>query len=196
MIAGHFGLAAAVKSRAPRTPLWALMLATVWLDIVFVPLLLAGVESMQPIPGGVTGAFGQIIIHADWTHSLVGALVLSGVIGAAGAWIWGRNAGLVLGAVSFSHWLLDLVNHRADMPVLPANWGGLPLLGFGLWASPWIELMVEAAIVLVGALLYWRTALAVSTGAGEGRTRPAIVAALIAAGGLAIIAWQATTISA
>jgi hypothetical protein len=170
------------------------MLATVWLDIVFVPLLLAGVESMEPIPGGVAGAFGQIIIHADWTHSLVGALLLSALFGLAGGWAWGRFTGLVLAAVSFSHWLLDLVVHRADMPVLPANWGGLPLLGFGLWASPRIELMLEGAIILVGAFLYWRTALAVSTASGEGRTRPAIVAALIALGGAAILAYQATTI--
>ena len=46
MIAGHFGFAAAVKSREPETPLWALMLATVWLDVVFVPLYLSGIETV------------------------------------------------------------------------------------------------------------------------------------------------------
>ena len=40
MIAGHFGFAAMVKSRERTTPLWALMLATVWLDIIFIPLLM------------------------------------------------------------------------------------------------------------------------------------------------------------
>jgi hypothetical protein len=44
MIAGHFGFAAGVKAAEPQVPLWSLMLATVWLDIVFVPLLVAGVE--------------------------------------------------------------------------------------------------------------------------------------------------------
>jgi hypothetical protein len=38
MIAGHFGLAAGVKGRERQVPLWALMLATVWLDLVFAPL--------------------------------------------------------------------------------------------------------------------------------------------------------------
>ena len=42
MIAGHFGLAAGVKGRERQVPLWVLMLATVWLDIVFAPLLAAG----------------------------------------------------------------------------------------------------------------------------------------------------------
>ena len=62
MIAGHFGFAAMVKSRERFVPLWALMLATVWLDVIFAPLFLAHVEAMQPIsphPG-----YGGMIIHA------------------------------------------------------------------------------------------------------------------------------------
>jgi len=47
MIAGHFGLAAAVKSYARQAPLWALMLATVWLDVIFVPLFLMGIETIS-----------------------------------------------------------------------------------------------------------------------------------------------------
>ncbi|GAB3889584.1 hypothetical protein GCM10029964_059520 [Kibdelosporangium lantanae] len=50
MIAGHFGLAAAVKARSPRIPLWTLMLATAWLDVVFVPLLASKVETIEPVP--------------------------------------------------------------------------------------------------------------------------------------------------
>ena len=46
MIAGHFGFAAFAKSREPRVPLWCLMLATVWLDIVFVPMFLMKRETL------------------------------------------------------------------------------------------------------------------------------------------------------
>lgn len=73
MIAGHFGFAAMIKSREQQVPLWGLMLATVWLDIVFVPLLLAGMETLEPVPG-TRGGYGANVIHADYTHSLVGAL--------------------------------------------------------------------------------------------------------------------------
>ena len=73
MIAGHFGFAALVKSRERQAPLWALMLSTVWLDIVFVPLFLAGIETIELVPG-THGGYGAGIIHADYTHSLVGAL--------------------------------------------------------------------------------------------------------------------------
>src|ERR1700677_3084881 len=69
MIAGHFGFAAMVKARERTAPLWALMLATVWLDIVFIPLLVMHVESVQPLaPHPV---YGGMIIHADVTHSLI-----------------------------------------------------------------------------------------------------------------------------
>jgi hypothetical protein len=76
MITGHFGLAAGVKAHEWQVPLWALMLATVLLDIVFAPLLAAGVESIENVPG-TSGGYGKAVIHADWTHSLVGALVLA-----------------------------------------------------------------------------------------------------------------------
>jgi len=78
VIAGHFGFAAGVKASEPQAPLWALMLATVWLDIVFVPLFLVHAETLTRAPDA-TGNYGVGIIHADYTHSLLGALVLSAV---------------------------------------------------------------------------------------------------------------------
>jgi hypothetical protein len=45
MTAGHFGFAAVVKSQAPRVPLWALMLSTYLLDVVFIILVATGVEN-------------------------------------------------------------------------------------------------------------------------------------------------------
>jgi hypothetical protein len=55
MFAGHFGLAAAVKAFEPKVPLWALMVSTQLMDLVFVPLLLTGVESIEPIEEGGYG---------------------------------------------------------------------------------------------------------------------------------------------
>src|ERR1700759_1297468 len=110
MIAGHFGFAAAVKSREPETPLWALMLATVWLDIVFVPLFVAGIETIEPADKAHTG-YGANVIHAVYTHSLVGMIACSAILGALAAVVWGRRAGIVIGLVSASHWLLDLIVH-------------------------------------------------------------------------------------
>jgi membrane-bound metal-dependent hydrolase YbcI (DUF457 family) len=162
MIAGHFGFAAGVKGRERQVPLWALMLATVWLDIIFAPLLATGVETIEKVPG-TSGGYGNSIIHADWTHSLVGALVLAALFGLVAARPWGRRAGVVLAAVVFSHWLLDLVVHRADMPILPGNAGDLPRLGFGLWKAPAVSILVELALVMAGCWLYWRAAVQTSS---------------------------------
>jgi hypothetical protein len=166
VIAGHFGLAAAVKARERAAPLWALMLAAVWLDIVFVPLLLAGVETLQRVPG--TGPYGGAVIHADYTHSLVGAVLLSLLLGAPATWAWGLRNGVVIGLVSFSHWLLDLVVHRADLPLLPGDAGHFPKLGFGLWRFPAASAALELLLVLAGAWLYWRAAHATALAAGRG----------------------------
>jgi hypothetical protein len=90
--------------------------------------------------------------------------------------------------VSFSHWVLDLPVHRADMPLLPANAGGLPLLGFGLWRYPVVSILIELVLVLAGAWLYWRAARAVSASAGISTHRAGLVAGLIALGGVAVLA--------
>jgi hypothetical protein len=183
VIAGHFGLAAAVKGQEPQVPLWSLMLATVWLDVVFVPLLVLRVETIAVAEGEEAG-YGHAIIHADYTHSLVGALLLSALFSWVAARRWGSRAGWILGGVSFSHWLLDLLFHRADMPWLPANWGDLPRLGLGLWRMPALSAAIEAALVVLGAWLYWRAVERLPERQGTGR----LVAALVLVGGLATLA--------
>lgn len=147
MIAGHFGFAAGVKPRVPKTPLWALMLACQWLDVVFVPLYLSGIETLTPLE---PGRYGSVIIHAEWTHSLIGALLLSALLGAI-------FRDVAIGAVSFSHWVLDLIVHRADMPLVPH---GAVHLGFGLWRWPFAAGALELLLVAGGGALYWRAALA------------------------------------
>jgi membrane-bound metal-dependent hydrolase YbcI (DUF457 family) len=186
MIAGPFGFAAAVKSREQETPLWALMLASVWLDIVFVPLFLMGLETMQPAEA-VRGGYGANIIHADYTHSIVGMILLSILLGAVAGYFWGRRSGIVIGLVSASHWVLDLIVHRADMPILPGNVGGLPRLGFGLWRIPQVSLLVELALVSIGAWLYWRAASRVADEQQRGKRAATISAVLIAVFGVLIL---------
>jgi hypothetical protein len=83
MVAGHFGLAAGVKAVERQAPLWALMLATAWLDVLFGPLYAAGIETLDSVPG-TSGGYGNVIIHAGYTHSLVGAAVIAAAFGLVG----------------------------------------------------------------------------------------------------------------
>jgi len=184
VIAGHFGLAAAVKAKAPSVPLWSLMLACQWLDVVFVPLLAAGTERLAPIADSKPGAYGGAVIHADYTHSLVGAVLLSALYGAIAALRYGRGRGVVLMLVAFSHWVFDLPMHRADMPILPGNAGDLPRLGLGLWRFPLASATLELAIVLAGAALYWRAAMTVAAGDCAMTRRARVCAASVLSAGL------------
>jgi len=185
VITGHFGLAAGAKSVGSSAPLWSLMLATMWLDVVFAPLFLAGVETLDTPPGG---GYGTSVIHADYTHSLLGALILSAVFGGLAGWRWGRRVGVVLTAVAFSHWVLDLIVHRADLPILPGNLGGLPLFGFGLWRIPVASIVLEAVLLVGGIVLYWRAAKRTVGTQPTGRVTPALVSlALLLSGVLVLV---------
>ncbi len=158
MIAGHFGLAAGVKAWAPRLPLWALMLSTFLLDVIFIILFPAGIEGLTPVDPSHPNAYGGVLIQAYYTHSLVGALLIAVVAGWLASLRWGQRGGVVIAAVVFSHWLLDLLVHRPDLPILPGNAGNLPLLGFGLWEFPVVSAIIELSLVLGGAYLYYRSA--------------------------------------
>jgi hypothetical protein len=163
MTAGHFGLAAVVKSSAPRVPLWALMVSTYLLDVVFIVLASAGLESFTPIDPAQP-AYGGTLIQAYYSHSLLGAALIAVIAGLLAGRAWGKRAGVVIGAVVFSHWLLDLVVHR-----------------------PAASAVVELALALAGAYLYYRSALRAPALSGQGGQRRNY--ALIAAGitGLLIV---------
>ena len=178
MIAGHFGFAALVKGQVKQAPLWALMLATVWIDIVFIPLFLMNAETLVPAPG-LRGRYGENIIHADYTHSLLGAILLAGLLGALCAIPWGQVCGVTVSVVSFSHWMLDLLVHRQDLPLLPGNAGNLPRLGFGLWRMPEVAVILEALLVAAGAWAYWRAASGVCRASGQSLARAGLAAGMI-----------------
>lgn len=154
MTTGHFALAAGVRPRARTVPLWALMLSTYLLDVVFMALVAAGVESFAPMDP-TQPTYGRTIIHAGYSHSLLGALVIALLAGILAGRLWGRRGGVAVGAVTFSHWLLDLVVHRPDLPLLPGNAGHLPLLGLGLWDRPALSLGLELVLVVGGLTLYY-----------------------------------------
>ena len=110
MMAGHFGFAAVVKSKERSTPLWILLFSSVWLDIVFVPLFIAGVETLQPVANDQL--YGGALIHAGFTHSIAGYFSFL-PFWEGRCWpFWGRGIALVIALVVVSHWVLDLLVHR------------------------------------------------------------------------------------
>src|SRR5262245_27791941 len=148
MFIGHFAVAFAAKPAAPSASLGTLFVACEWVDLVWPVLLLAGLEQVEIRPG-VTVFTPLDFVHYPWTHSLV----MTAAWAAALALLYfsvrrHRKAALVLGAVVLSHWFLDVMVHRPDLPLAP---GGETRWGLGLWNSIPATLLVEG--VLFGAAL-------------------------------------------
>lgn len=175
MVAGHFALATAVRTKYPEVPLWALMVSTQLLDIIFIPLYVANIEKIVSVG---SGGYGEAIIHADYTHSLLGALVIAAVAGfIARRWL-SKKGSLVIAAMVFSHWILDLIVHRMDMPLFPGNFGNLPLFGFGLWGEPLWSLALEFLMVVLASILYTKFVLS-KTAASPARRKRAVVSSVV-----------------
>jgi hypothetical protein len=153
MFLGHFALAAAAKPTAPEVPVWALMVASQAMDVAFIPMVAVGLESIT------MAGYGQATIDASYTHSIVGTVVIAAVVFAIGKAVWKtQRAAWTLAWLSASHWLLDLIVHRQDMPILPGNAGNFPLLGLGVWNYPWVSLTIEIVMAIIGVAIYFRWA--------------------------------------
>lgn len=154
MFVGHFAVGFAAKRVAPRTNLAVLMAAPLFLDILWPFFLAAGIERVEIRPG-ITAANPLDLEHYPWSHSLVMALVWSALFGGIYYAIsrYARGAQVVAAGV-FSHWILDVVTHRPDVPIHP---GGGPEIGLGLWSSVPGTMVVELGMLVAGVAIYART---------------------------------------
>ena len=153
MFVGHFAVALAAKRLAPRTSLGTLTFAAQWLDLLWPTLLMAGVERVRVEPAA--HPLPLVFEHYPWSHSLAAVAAWAGSI--AGVHYLARRDGraaAVLAALVVSHWLLDLVVHVPDLPLVP---NGSALLGAGLWNYKLPALMLELALLFIGAAIYLGT---------------------------------------
>jgi len=60
---------------------------------------------------------------------------------------------LVVAGLVVSHWVLDWITHRPDMPL----WPGGPKVGLGLWSSVPATIVVEVALFVGCLVLYLRS---------------------------------------
>jgi membrane-bound metal-dependent hydrolase YbcI (DUF457 family) len=149
---GHLAVGFAAKRAAPAVPLLVLLLAATFLDVLWSSFILLGVEHARIVPG-ITAASPLDLYDYPVSHSLVASLLWTGLAAATFlALRRDRAAAALVGACVLSHWLLDVVSHRPDVPV---GWHG-PYLGLGLWSSVPASIAVEEAMLAAGVLLYLR----------------------------------------
>jgi hypothetical protein len=153
MFIAHLGVGLAAKRIAPRASLGVLLLAGQTLDVVCGLLMVTGVEQMRVSPG-ITRMTPLDLVYYPWSHGLLMSLVWATLFALVGARLYrDRRTGLVLGLLVFSHWVLDWISHRPDLPLLFA---GAPKVGLGLWNSVAGTVAVELGIFLGGLALYLR----------------------------------------
>jgi membrane-bound metal-dependent hydrolase YbcI (DUF457 family) len=150
MFIGHFGVALAASRLAPGPSLGTLVLAALLVDGIWPVFLLLGWEEVAIEPG-ITAVTPLRFVSYPYTHSLVAGAFWGALL--AGAYRLrrrDRRGALCVGALVLSHWVLDWVSHRPDMPL----WPGGPRVGLGLWHSLPATLAVEFALLGIGAWLY------------------------------------------
>lgn len=151
MFIGHYAVAFAAKRAAPRVSLGVLVAATSLLDLLWPVFLLLGWEQVRVEPGNT--AFTPLAFaHYPITHSLVAAAGWSMLFGRLYWGIARYAAGALIAAlVAVSHWYLDAVVHRPDLPLAQ---GSSLRVGLGLWNSIPGTLLLEGALFAGGVWLY------------------------------------------
>jgi hypothetical protein len=154
MLVGHHAVGFAAKRLAPRVSLGTLQAAAVFPDLLVLAFQMIGVEHARNTPG-ITAYAALDAYDVAISHSLVTGLLWSGALAAIYFW-WRRDTrgAWVISGVVLSHWLLDFVSHRPEMPLAP---GLNQYVGLGLWNSIPATFLVEGTLWVVGIAVYMRT---------------------------------------
>jgi hypothetical protein len=152
MFIGHFAVGFAGKKAAPKASLAALLLAALFADVLWAVLVAIGAEQVRIAPGDTVYTPLEFVSY-PWSHSLL-MLIIWGALFAAfyRGKPDGMRTGFVLGLLVVSHWVLDWITHRPDMPLWPRG----PKVGLGLWNSVAGTMTVEIALFVVGVFIYAR----------------------------------------
>ncbi len=151
MFIGHFAVAFAAKPAAPKASLGTLFIACELVDLIWPLFLLLGIERVAIQPG-VTAFTPLDFVHYPWTHSLLMSVLWAFAFLAVYFVITRkRREAVILGLVVLSHWFLDAIVHRPDLPLAP---GSSEKIGLGLWNSVPGTLLLESALFAT-ALLYY-----------------------------------------
>ncbi len=153
MFVGHYGVSFVAKKAEPAIPLWVLFIAVQLLDVLWAPFVLLGIEKVRIVPG-FTASNPLDLYYMPYTHSLVAAIGWSVV-----AFLLYRavrpapaRAAAIVGLAVFSHWVLDFLVHRPDLPL----YDNTAKVGLGLGNLPALALGLEALLLFGAMWLYLR----------------------------------------
>ena len=154
---GHFAPSLLAKTAGPGVPLWVYLVAAETNDLLYFAFTASGIEK----PAETTFSFADGVTYLSqgwnlWSHGMLMSGVWSALAAGIGYLIWkDRKVSLLLGAVTFSHWLMDLLMH-ANLPLaFDTSWLvglGLETTGAGMLAITLFDL----ALLALGLTVYLR----------------------------------------
>jgi len=161
MFIGHLALGLAAKRATPRVSLAVLFSAAQFADMLWPVLVALGIEQVRIHPGDT--AFTPLeFVSYPYSHSLLLAIwgLVFGLVyeraaharhqAKAGGPFFSRTV-VIITALVVSHWVLDVVTHRPDMPLYP----GSVRIGLGLWNSVPGTIAIEVAMYGAGLWVYF-----------------------------------------
>lgn len=161
MFIGHYALGFGAKRIAPMVSLGTLFLAAQFADMLWPILLFRGLETVAIEPGS-TVLTPLNFVSYPYSHSLLaltGWAILLAVI-----YRLLRGSRMVaittVAVLVLSHWLLDVVMHRPDLPLTIS---GPERLGLSLWNLPLVAIPLELLLFGVGVTIYVRSTRAATT---------------------------------
>lgn len=155
MFIGHFAVGFGAKRVAPAISLGTLILACQLADLIWPTLVLAGVEHVSIAPGDTVVTPLRFDSY-PYSHSLLALSVWAAIVALLYRTFRASTgrALIVLAVVVLSHWLLDVITHRPDIPLTPASDARL---GLNLWGSRAATMVIEGAMLAIGVWMYVST---------------------------------------
>ena len=160
MFVGHYAASLVLKKVEKKASLGLLFLAVQFVDILFFPFVLLGIERVNIVENFTQSTHFELE-YMPYTHSLLASFLCAGVIYVVYRIVPSRNKSVafVMGIAVLSHWFLDLIVHTPDLPL----WNDASTkLGFGLWNNAIATYAFEASLLAAGLWLYLRSSTATS----------------------------------
>ncbi len=144
MYIGHYGVAFALKKKNKQIPLWIMFLAVQFSDLLAFILILPGVERISYV-GGINPFYRTAIEYLPYSHSLLMNMIFAIAVFLIFRKLKDRIWGLVLSGALLSHWVIDFIFQKDNMPLIFDRYK----VGLGLWDYPVFSFLTEVIFIII-----------------------------------------------
>lgn len=153
MFIGHFTIAYIATYLFPSVPLWIALVGVSFPDLLWPILMILGVEKAtvnkkSPLQKDID------FKSYPYSHSLVLTTIIAFAVSIPISFLLNNKIILlVFPILSASHWLLDIIVHRKDLPLLGFSKKDIKV-GFGLWNHGKIAFISEYIFYVILTIIF------------------------------------------